>query len=250
MHALHGNGVHGCFMLLLMTMMFLCFQGEQCFGFLPGRLQLPSFDDFFFMAAVHCILSIASFPGRWHSGFAFLSAVILGVWSLGFSPVWPCCSFCTAVWRLSWQKKPKGVRPKQCRKCGKERLVSRRRRVRSCKVSRSFLMLWWLLFTALLFPLPSHFDPASHQWVVANEAAHFHHHVSAPFIFDVKWAMCRKHRNKLLHSLYGNTVSPTTWETSESSQGLQLSHIDELNLPENAVAITLPANQVKWIRGS
>ncbi|CAE7804996.1 unnamed protein product [Symbiodinium sp. CCMP2592] len=55
-------------------------------------------------------------------------------------------------------------------------------------------------------------------------------------------------RNKLMHSLYGNTsvVSSTRskWESTLDQTGVQLLHADELKLPGDAAVVTIRADQV------
>ena len=56
----------------------------------------------------------------------------------------------------------------------------------------------------------------------------------------------RKRRNRLAHSLNGNTVlSRTKWETTQEEQGIQLYAPEELQLPGDAAPQALPAYQVK-----
>ena len=58
------------------------------------------------------------------------------------------------------------------------------------------------------------------------------------------WCLPRKHRNKAVHALNGNTVSRTRWETSSEAQGIQLCHPDEIELPGDSASQALRSDQV------
>ena len=72
---------------------------------------------------------------------------------------------------------------------------------------------------------------------------------TSPLIFR-QWKpryLSRKEMNRLNHIKNGNTMDTPTrakWESSADAPGVQVSHIDELEIPENQAAICLKASEV------
>lgn len=57
--------------------------------------------------------------------------------------------------------------------------------------------------------------------------------------------LSRKVRNKLARTLHGNTVQHTRWESAAEHRGLELAHVNELQLPPNQAAIILKSFEVR-----
>ena len=60
-----------------------------------------------------------------------------------------------------------------------------------------------------------------------------------------QWCLSRRQRNKLQHTLCGNTVSARTrWESTPEAPGITLNNLEELSLPGDAAHQFLRADQV------
>ena len=64
----------------------------------------------------------------------------------------------------------------------------------------------------------------------------------------ILWCLSNVARNKLMHSMYGNTAPAgsvrSKWESTVDQVGVQLLHADELKLPGDAAVATIRSDQV------
>ena len=239
MHSMNGNSG---FCLLLMI--------ELCLAFVmgPGYMSCvtygesftPTFNDFFFGAMVALLLRLSRVRCFPKSLLAMMSFT-LGAWSCAFPFLfWTCINV-----SLAWLSLVKGLRRAQlltCRTVGRQRRVKRRRiTFKRCKMTKVLLCV--LMTSSLFLPLPQQTNPCMRQRAVIFAQSHI-------FVPSRTWTVSRRARNRYMQSLNGNTATVgsaqgrTKWESSAHAPGLSVANIDELELPPNAVAIQLRADQV------